>query len=174
MSVSNETLSGSDQLVFNWSHCGTVGALGTVGGQINQNRKTTWTNGNGSAPTDIDQETAGTRTLAAGAQENISLNATLFGLLGDQFNPAKIKKLFLELPAQAANGSTQIQFNTSITNGWTSLFNGTLELPAGGNINAVIPNVNGLPVVNGTCDLINVKNLDNINAAIYNIGILGY
>ena len=112
------------------------------------------------------------RTLAAGASEDLDLNATLVDFFGNTVSPTAIKGVMVV--ADSTN-QANIEVGGASANAWTGLFKDATDiivLPAGAFFCAGCP-VAGWSLTAGTADLLQINNTDGSNAAKYQIVFLG-
>jgi hypothetical protein len=147
-----------------------TGDLGT--GAFPVTRTYTWTlAASGVGANQADLVFSDSRTLAAGASEDLDLNALLVGAFGAPVTMVKMKAL---LVAAAATNTVSLNVGRGATNGviWISGIAGVVVRPGGAQL-WVAPDLAGVAVVPATGDLINVTAGAGSGSQAYDVVIIG-
>jgi hypothetical protein len=148
-----------------------TGDLGT--GSFPVTRTYTWTLGSsGVGANQADLVFSDSRSLAAGANENLDLNALLVGAFGTTVNMVKLKALLI---AAAAGNTVDLTVGRGATNGvpWLSAVSSGVIVRPGGVQCWAAPDLAGIGVVAATADLINVAAAAGSGSQAYDVVIVG-
>lgn len=120
----------------------------------------------------VDRKFTDRRTLAASANEDLDLAASLVDAFGAVITFAKVRALRIKAAPENTN---DVVVKPAASNGFLGPFGAaahTLTLPPGGEVLLVAP-VAGWPVTPSTADLLNVANGGSGTSVTYEIEILG-
>lgn len=165
-----ETLTGSVSVLVNMVLAGNLD-IGTGTQSVNQNYKTTFTNGTGA--NQVNMMWTDTRTVSASSSDDLDLAGGLTSAFGTTITFTSIKGIVIK--ADSSNGDN-LSIGGDGSAPITSLFNaGTDEiiLAPGGTIALINPNANGYAVTATTADILEITNLDSGASADYDIILIG-
>ena len=123
---------------------------------------------------DVIYQNAG--EIAAGATLELDLSGTLTDYWGETIELDRVHALYVRnATVDADEGDSEIQVGGGLNCfvWWYADPSDVIEIQAGGALTAIQGEDAGWPVVAGTGDMLRLENLDSVNAASYEIVIIG-
>lgn len=114
-----------------------------------------------------------TRTLAASASESLDLAGSLTNAFGQVISFTKVRALMI---FASASNTNDVVVGGAGANGFFSMFGAaahTAKVKPGGSLIITAPDVNGLAVVAGTADLLQIANGAGGSGVTYDVIVIG-
>lgn len=135
-----------------------------------------FSNGAGAALGEINEVFSDTRTLAASAVENLDLAGVLANAFRSAITFNRVKLILAKLRSAVTNQASSILIGGVAAAGFITPFGDAtdkLRIRKGGGVLLMTGDTTGFAVTATTGDLLKVANEDGVNAAVYDIVLLG-